>query len=99
MLFDSYAIGENEEKQMMEKSIGREYWSVGSAATYFRSYFKIFGSVGKLVGTNTKSSELVFSGLLDSLCSLFPANVIFESSVATTIPNIQNTNPCNSEQM
>lgn len=53
--------------------------------TYFRSYFKMFGSVGKLVGTRTKSSELVFSGLLDSLLSLLPASVMFESSVATGI--------------
>lgn len=45
----------------------------------------MFGSVGRLVGTNTKSSELVFSGLLDSLCKLLPASVIFESSVATAI--------------
>lgn len=51
----------------------------------------MFGSVGRLVGTNTKSSELVFSGLLDSLCSLLPASVMFESSVATAI---QETKSC-----
>lgn len=51
--------------------------------TYFRSKFSIVGSVGKLVGTRTKSSEFVFSGLLDSLCVLFSAIVILESSVAT----------------
>lgn len=40
-------------------------------------------SVGKLFGTRTKSSEFVFSGLLESLCVLFSAMVILESSVAT----------------